>query len=54
MEVIENKIVTTPVITDAANIPNAMMLTIGVLLPTKLQTLMLNNNYIVKIYAGII
>ncbi len=35
-EVIENKIVTAPVITNAANIPNAKMLTIGVLLLAKL------------------
>ena len=36
VEVIENKIVTAPVITNAANIPNAKMLTIGVLLLAKL------------------
>lgn len=36
MEVIENKIVTATVITNAANIPNAKMLTIGVLLLAKL------------------
>lgn len=36
VEVIENKIVTVPVITNAANIPNAKMLTIGVLLLAKL------------------
>lgn len=35
-EVIENKIVTAPVITNAVNIPNAKMLTIGVLLLAKL------------------
>lgn len=31
VEVIENKIVTAPVITNAVNIPNVKMLTIGVL-----------------------
>lgn len=36
VEVIENKIVTAPVITNAVNIPNAKMLTIGVLLLAKL------------------
>lgn len=36
VEVIENKIVTTAVIAVAANIPNAIILTIGVLLPAKL------------------
>lgn len=36
VEVTENKIVTAPVITNAANIPNAKMLTIGVLLLAKL------------------
>lgn len=36
VEVIENKIVTAPVITNAVNIPNVKMLTIGVLLLAKL------------------
>lgn len=36
VEVIENKAVTTPIVAVAANIPNAIMLTIGVLLPAKL------------------
>lgn len=36
VEVIENKIVTAPVITNAVNIPNVKMLTIVVLLLAKL------------------